>query len=686
MEITLQGGGSFARPFRLAALVIGLTFFTTDATIANDQQRLADLLEQATVERQKHQWRSALGLYERVLRLEPANDTAYRERTITLSLQGSAGLAWRYYQQRPDLFNADEASGFEQDYIARLAVWGTLPSLPSQPSNDDMLRALTAQDKFLTLQDGEAPLRQRFDRLYILNGLQRHQAVVDDYQILVSEGVDLPPYVLRTIADSFLAIQKPREASVLMEQIAEAGAAGANDHMTRAYAYLESGRWQEAIEILEIEAELQRAWLWEDNAAQPHANWNRYFLDSTLAMIRGYTGDQPGAQEALETMESIAPRNAGLQANLGSVYLQRGWEEQALTRFQVATRFDPRLVDGWIGQVDALANQQRLGDARVAMEQAVLLAPDSPRVEKMQQNWKTRTGWSVNASTFAGRSEAPSGVDSPTGFDEHRHQFSAWSPVLEDRWRLGVMGSEHFSEFRGERVHDTRGGVGLRYAYDRLSLETQLERSVDDFSRNTSLMTELGWRINETMDAKARYATYSREGSLQARASGITADQALVGFGWSPNERRSYQTTITQMDYSDGNHQESLSLSGWQRLIDNPDESLSLNIGLYTGQASDSDVPYFNPEASASWELGTLWEKRTWRHYEQSFTQDFGASIGQSWQQGFGTSWIPNLSYYHRWAIGNGRDLSYGLSWSRPVYDGNRETQLSLDIGITWGE
>ncbi|NDL69393.1 hypothetical protein [Vreelandella alkaliphila] len=654
--------------------------------MANNTPHLEELFDQAVAERREHQWLSALALYERALRIDPTNDTAYRERTITLSLQGSAGLAWHYYQRRPDLFNADEASGFEQDYIARLAVWGTLPNLTSQSSKDDMQRALMAQDTFLAQQEGEVPLRQRFDNIYILNGMQRHEEVVAIFRQLEAEDIELPPYVMRIIGDSLLSTKKPQEAAALMEQVAESGAAVANDHIIRAYAYLESGRWREAIELLEVEAEQQRAWLWEDNAQQPHSNWNRYFLDATLAMVRGYTGDQPGAQEALEAMAKIDPRNAGLQANLGSVYLQRGWDEQALTRFQVATHLDPRLVDGWIGQVDALANQQRLGDAREAMAQAVLLAPDSSRVEKMQQNWQTRTGWQVSASAYAGRSEAPNDADSPAGFDEQHHQFSAWSPVLDDRWRLGILGSEHFSEFRGERVHDTRGGVGLRYAYDRLSLETRLERSVDDFARNTSVMAELSWRVNETVDARARYATHSRDGSLQARSSGITADQALVGLSWSPNERHSYQASITQLDYSDGNHRESLSLNGWQRVIDNPDHALGLNAGLYAGQASDLDVPYYNPEASASWELGALWEVRNWRHYEHSFIQDVGASVGQSWQQEFGTRWIPSLSYHHRWAVGNGRDLKYGLSWSRPVYDGNRETQLSFDIGITWGE
>lgn len=681
MDITVRGS-SFGRCCRLVGLVCGLAFCTIGAEAADDQ-RLEKLLEKASAERHERQWRSALALYERVLRLDPDHDTAYRERTITLSLQGSASLAWHYYQQRPELFNADEASGFEQDYIARLAVWG---KLPSEPANDDMVRALEAQEVFLAHRDGEIPVRQRFDRLYILHGLRRHEEVVDAYRRLTADGIDIPPYVLRIAGDSLLAVREPESAVEVMERIIEADVATANDHVLLAYAYLESGRWQEALRHLEREAEQERAWLWERKARQPHSNWNRYFLDSALAMIRSYTGDQPGAQERLEAMAGIGPRNAGVQANLGSLYLQRGWEDQALTRFQIATRLDPSLPDGWIGQVDALAEKQRVGEARQSMQQAIRLAAGSPRVEQMRRDWRTRTGWRVNVSAVAGHSDAPNGANSPTGSDEQRHHLAAWSPLLGDRWRFGLLGSEQVNDFHGERVHDTRGGLGLRYARDRLSFESHLERSDDAFSRNTAFVFELGWRINETLDAKVRYATHSRDGSLQARASGITADQAQVDIDWSPNERRTYQASATQMDYSDGNHQESLSLSGWHRLMDTPDEALGLNLELHADQASDPDTAYFNPEASASWELGALWEARTWHRYEQHFIQDFGVSVGQSWQQEYGTDWVPTLSYRHRWGIGNGRDLQYGVSWSRPVYDGTRETHLSFDIGITWGE
>ncbi|MGQ7248824.1 poly-beta-1,6 N-acetyl-D-glucosamine export porin PgaA [Halomonas sp. V046] len=659
----------------------------SDTAASQAAQSVSELLDQASAERREQRWLPALALYERALIVAPGNDTAFRERTITLQLQGSSGLAWRYYQQRPDLFNADEASGLRQDYIARRAVWGNLPDAQPDPMAGDMPLALQQQNAFLAeLPQDATPLRQRLDRLYILHGLRRHEEVVTEYQRLLADDIEIPVYALQIVGDSLLQTRRPQQAVAVLEQVVDAGAATPDDHITLAYAYLEAGRWREALSHLETEAQKERAWLWVGNAKQPAANWNRFFLDTTLAMVRGYSGDLAGAQQTLETMNSLAPRNAGLYNNLASVYLQRGWESQALASAQRATELDPRSLDAKAGQADALIAGHRIGEARAIADDLRERDATLPRVERLQRDLRAATGWSVTATAFVGDSDTPGGELSPTGSREERYVLEAWSPLLNNRWRVGALGYEHSSDFREVTVQDTRGGIGVSYAHDRLSAELRVERSDDEYSRDTSWLTEVAWRASDTVDVSALHATHSREGSLQARFFGITADQSQVAVSWEPDEKRAYRAAVNVMDYTDGNHQESLSLGGRQRLIDNPDAAVDVSLGLYAGQASDQDTAYYNPEESASWEVGVQWEDRTWSRYERRFSQLFRASGGQSWQKGFGSDAIPALGYRHRWGIAPGRDLEYGVSWSRPVYDGTRETHLTFDIGITWGQ
>ena len=50
-------------------------------------------------------------------------------------------------------------------------------------------------------------------------------------------------------------------------------------------------------------------------------------------------------------------------------------------------------------------------------------------------------------------------------------------------------------------------------------------------------------------------------------------------------------------------------------------------------------------------------------------------------------SWMnQSAEYRHEWQIGEGRIFEYGVSWSRPVYDGQRERHVGLDVGLRWGE
>lgn len=47
---------------------------------------------------------------------------------------------------------------------------------------------------------------------------------------------------------------------------------------------------------------------------------------------------------------------------------------------------------------------------------------------------------------------------------------------------------------------------------------------------------------------------------------------------------------------------------------------------------------------------------------------------------------VPSVHYLHEWQFGPGRVLEYGVRWSRPVYDGNRERHIGFEAGLHWGQ
>ena len=103
-----------------------------------------------------------------------------------------------------------------------------------------------------------------------------------------------------------------------------------------------------------------------------------------------------------------------------------------------------------------------------------------------------------------------------------------------------------------------------------------------------------------------------------------------------------------------------------------------------TGFAHGSDPAA--DAARAARELGVRADHLAWRDYDHHFRHRLSANAGRYWQEGYGSAWIPSLSYRHEWQWAMGRVLSYGISWARPVYDGARETRYGFDAELRWGE
>ncbi|MBW3551364.1 MAG: tetratricopeptide repeat protein [Proteobacteria bacterium] len=365
----------------------------------------AEMTRAAALSDQKR-WVDALSIYERLQTEAPQEPDVYHRRVMTLADLGSASLAWSLYQARPELFSDAERARLSADRIARLTVWGGFRPLDEPRRLQDMQRAADARTSGSGAlePDPSAPLRQGFDDLVILNGLERHQETASRYRQMRADGIDIPPYALAAAGDSLLALQQP-EASI--EALEDAAAALPDDIDTQvvlAYAYLESERHADALRHLQKIAANETAWPKTDDVRVAYQNWNRYSADSNLAMIRAYSEDPAGAQAMLAPMTRLAPSNPDLQAKLGIVLLKRGWEDQALERFDVAHTQDPRNLEARIGQVNALVAQQRIDRAAAVRGALLETYPDNVHVQRLDRHWRARSGAQVEIAAARGRS------------------------------------------------------------------------------------------------------------------------------------------------------------------------------------------------------------------------------------------------------------------------------------------
>lgn len=645
-------------------------------------------LDQAARLRDERRWLPALAIYERLLAERPNDPEIYRLRVLTLAEMGNNYLAWRQFQAKPELFDAGQRERLEANYLARLIVWAqAYPQSEEKRLAEAQVADAAIQDYLneTSRQGAALPRRIRVDRLILLNELGRHQQVVDEYAALADqEGQSVPGYALPAVGDSFMSLKRPEDAAPVLEAALKADPDNSAVRTQLAYAYLESEQPNIAIAQLEAYRAAQPAWRRTKGAKQGSENWARFDADTNLAMLRAYTEDLPSADAILSEMVAIAPNNADLQSSLGTVYMMRGWPSRALERFRIASVLDDRNVESRIGQVEALTVLRRDDDAISLHDQLLRDYPSQPSVQRMNQMWRNHRGWQWRAYVSRDRSQGNTG-NSPLGNRDGQYGVEVQTPILGDRWRLTAGADDRWADFQQQRVHYRRQGAGVRYAYDRLDTSLSAYR-VNDRLGGTGIDFDAAWRFSDTWEGGVQLRRNDAEASLQARASGITADSAGVTLSYSRNERSAYRFGATQWRYEDGNRRSGVNLTVDQRLLSRPHFLLNGFAGLYASRGSRDDTPYFNPSRDGSLELGLRADQLVWRDYDYHFRHRLTVSAGPYWQDGHGSAWVPSLEYRHEWQLGMGHVLTYGVSWSRPVYDGNREERFGFDAELRWGE
>lgn len=652
--------------------------------------REASLGEAARL-RDQRQWLAALAIYERLLSNASDDDEAYRLRALTLADLGSAERAWQLYRERPQAFTAAQADRLENDRRARLIVWGGAYAQETSSRLDEMRYAERMMDEHLarlTPDERSEATRARLDRLIILNTLEKHEEVVAAYRVLQADGVRVPPYALAKVGDSLLATRHPEEAAAALEASLADMPGEFDIQLLLAYAYLESEQHERALAQLQSLAEANDPWPRAAGARRGHQNWQRFEADTNHAMVTAYGNRLREAESALQSLVALAPNNAGLQSRLGSVFSMRGWTERGLERHRMAMTLDPRSTEARIGATESLLSLDRVEEARTLRDGLVRQYPGNTHVRRLERYWDARQGWHGRAWAATGRSDAQGNGDiaSPLGNRDGEYGLAVESPLLGDRWRITAQASDAWADFQGERVHARYAGMGLRYVHDRLSLEAQALRPDDRYLDGTAFGLQAGWRFSDTWSASAAAFNADPEASLQARRSGIGADAWQAAVTWTPSEQGQLGLRLKQWRYDDGNRRQELGLAGQRRWITRPHLLIDMIGDAYASRGSRDDAPYFNPSRDHALNAGVRLDHIAWRRYEHHLRQRLEVTAGTYWQEGYGTAWVPRASYRHEWKLGIGHRLDYGVSWSRPVYDGQREQRFAFDIEYRWGE
>lgn len=644
------------------------------------------LLADAEAHRTAERWTAALAIYEHLLAADPRDDVAYRMRALTLTDLGASYRARELVAAWPEAFADFQRDRIEGDAVARAIGWGMAYPERLEARDAELERALQALRELQAKPERTnwEKRRVRIDSLVALSALRRYEETVAEYEALYREDPDLPAYAHGPAGDSLLALRRPAEAQVVLERALQKSPNDVDTRILLAYAFLEQERFDRALPLVRELMASQPAWLRQPGATADHENWARYKAETTYAQMVSFAHDHAQAERMIDALVRVGPNRAATQASLGAIYYRRGWPSRAIERYDMALTLDPRNRDAQLGRVSALFELQRPDLARAANERIQALYAGDLHAQRMAREVELRTGSQGRVSWVEGDNDATTPAGSPFGVRDRRVGLEAWSPLLADRWRVGVVGDELWAELRPDPVRYRRIGGAIDYRFDRLGLRGAVY-SVSEPDDDTAWTIAASWRVSDTFYLRGSLAENDVDTSLQARRAGFEADSVAIGASWRPNDLGAVDAQLKRLRYSDGNERDQASIYGRWRLHSAPHLLVDGLASGWWSRGSEIDRPYYNPTRDAMATVGVRLDHILWRRWARHLRQKLEVNVGPYWQEGYGTHWVPSASYRHEWRPAQGHTFEYGVSWSRPVYDGGRERRLAFELAYRWG-
>ncbi|MGY3264338.1 biofilm PGA synthesis protein PgaA [Lysobacter sp. HA35] len=644
------------------------------------------LLAQAEAARKDQRWTDALAIYEHLLAANPRDDVAYRMQALTLDDVGAPFRADELRARWASDFPDYERDLIQGDRVAHEIGWGlTYPDNLDDP-NAELRRAYDAA-LALQAQPGRTHWEQtrlRMDMLTATNGLGMYQKTIDEYEALKREGVDLPAYAHGPAADSYLALHHPKEAQAALEQALAKDPNDVDTQILLGYSYIEQERFDLALPMMQKLAESQPAWIQRPGAESDQANWKRYRAEMAYAQMISFGDDNARAQSMIEPLLRMGPNRSNTQAAFGALMYRRGHPTAALERYDMALTMDPHNRDAEIARVSALYELGRVDEAMAANDQVQKRYPKNLHAERLQEelDWRNGPMGSIDFINTRNNSESPNG--SPFGVREHRLYYQTWSPLLGYRWRFGIVGDTVDAHFDPDTVRYRRIGAGIDYRYRQFGFRVSGYQA-EEPTHDNAWTVDGAWYLNDSWTLHGQVADNDVDTSLQARRAGYKADSWRITANWHPSDTVAIDMNYKHLDYSDGNNRDQLWAYGRTRLYTSPRLMIDGLGSLWTSRGSRDDSPYFNPSQDAMATVGVRFNHLIWRHYDAYLRQKLTLEAGPYWQEGFGTNWVPSISYYQEWRPAMGHTFTYGVFWARPVYDGGRERRVGFEAAYRWG-
>jgi biofilm PGA synthesis protein PgaA len=622
----------------------------------------------------------AIGMYQKLLEQAPKERTELQcQLANALSQLGGDTQA----QNMCDSADADGRLRLNAATGAERVRWAeTIDHDWAQRKSVDEQALAMLNGVIAAFHPADAAWRQaQYDRLLALYDLYRMRDVVQSFEYLRGQRIDVPDYALVKVAGAYLALRRPREAENLYRGLVLRSPDDGDLWSGLAYAEFESEDIREAFQTIDKADRNAPAWLQSSGLKVPHFNGFHASLAMQAAQMRGYAGMLAEEQFRLGDLLGMAPANPALGRAMAMTYLARGWPLLAMREERIADSFEQK------GELPVLQDAEILEGAGRRQEVDALLGSllksegNSPPVDQFLTDCAIERGWQADISWGY---EWSSGQF--LGNTQHS-EAHLYSPLIDDRWRVFARALGDSGRFVEGSAYRSRAAVGISYNYDRQSFWGE---AAGDSGNGGAIAAgaaggqfSLGDHWIFTAEGDSDNVTdvqlIALLAGVRARSGGVTAE-------WRDSELSSIHAGIERMLYSDGNQRSAVSGAWNQRVLTQPRLLVDISPQLWTSANSeDQNRIYFNPKHDFSLGLSAEVNWITWRHYDHSLRQQFTVYAAPYWEENYGTNGAVSAGYAQYWELSKRLEFFGKVAWNGQPYDGSREPYTDLSFGLKWG-
>ena len=626
-----------------------------------------------------------VALAERMLVIAPEDRDALRARAFALRGQGQFMAALERAEQSASAFSPAELRSLIGDQLAALVRAGENPAANDAERRAATDAAILELDRRIAIWEaegqGDTPEARtaRFDRILALEDGARTDEVIGEYNTLLSEGVELPAYALKAVADAYARRREPENARRLFDLALAANPKDFNARVGLFYAELESEDFEAAFQTIDALAAEQTPSLEAvgQAPATPNPAWLRANLIAALA--RFYAGDTAEAQRRVTEMTVLAPNDVSLRQALGTILLGRGKPHAA----------DRQFANGQIilpGDIDLAASRANVAITRGdrvegAAEATLLLARDpainavtqlARRVEILQRP-ELSVRWNANLQS----------THIPVAGNSFAIDTQLYSAPINDTYRVYAGYGYAVAKLPEGTIVNNHVALGLEYTG--LDIAANAEISNDSSPRaHAGGRAAIAWTPLDEWRFSGAMQIFSSDTPLRALKHDITANSWMARAAYSPSDTQSYSLAAELVSFSDGNDRTILDASAIQRLLTLPHLTLDVTGEIYASKNSLRNAPYFNPpeDLSASVTLGA--NQILYRRYSFVYSHRFSVTGGDYLESGFAGGFAGSLYYEQRLRMNDSWEGALGVQLRRQPYDGHSENSFAILGSIDW--